>query len=422
MSTDSVTSQFATVFRGFDPGQVEAALASVRESAAHAREECARVQAQLHSAQTERDDLRRRVADVQGRLESRAEDSAAERDELKQRLVEAQAKIEQYRADLEAESSFVHLGKRIGQILSLAEAEAASLITKATGEAAGIRDEASGEAERVRRSAEQYAAEVRERAETDVEQASIEAKENAATIVDDAVRDAAARREEAEAYFERQRAMAAEAAADFERTLGQRREKATREFQAEMAAQEDELRRVTERVNQMRLEGEQERANASSEAAQRLVEARDQAHEMVETARTQAERIRRESERELAAAMARRDSITSQLSNVRSMLATFGLGTGVGDDALAAIPGIAAFREQVEEAHRETEQVSFEARESIGQAAQYDEDDLVGVAEHQEVQFDDGDDVPAELTSGAHAEHDDDQLDQMLGEERESVH
>ncbi len=55
---------------------------------------------------------------------------------------------------------------------------------------------------------------------------------------------------------------------------------------------------------------------------------------MLESARAHAERIRRESERELAAAMARRDSITSQLSNVRTMLATFGVGVGVGDDLL----------------------------------------------------------------------------------------
>ena len=98
-------------------------------SAAHAREESARVQAQLASMQAERDDLRRRVADVQTRLESRTADAATERDELRQKLVEAQAKIEQYRADLDAESSFIHLGKRIGQILSLAEAEACLLYT-----------------------------------------------------------------------------------------------------------------------------------------------------------------------------------------------------------------------------------------------------------------------------------------------------
>lgn len=355
MSTPSVTSQFATVFRGFEPGQVEAALAAVRESAAHAREECARVQAQLCLVQTERDDLRRTVADLQARLESHAAEAVAEREDLKERLARAHALIEQYQADLEAESSFVHLGKRVGQILGLAEAEATALVTEATNAAAQLRDDAAADAERIRRAADHYAIEVQERVENDAEQALLQAMENAATTVDDAVRDAAARREEAEAHFERQRALAAEAAADFERMLGQRREKATREFQAQLATQEEDLRRVEERIDQMRLEGEQERASASGEAEQRLMEARDQAHELVETARTQADRIRRESERELAAAMARRDSITSQLSNVRSMLATFGLGAGADDDALAAISDMAAFRGQEQQTQHENE-------------------------------------------------------------------
>ena len=45
-----------------------------------------------------------------------------------------------------------------------------------------------------------------------------------------------ARREEAEAYFEKQRATAAASAADFERTLAERREKATAEFTGQMQA------------------------------------------------------------------------------------------------------------------------------------------------------------------------------------------
>lgn len=380
MSTQSLASQFATVFRGFDPGQVEAALAAVRESAAHAREEFARVQGQLSLVQTERDDLRRKVADSQARLEARTADAAIERDELKVRLTQAQALIEQYRADLETESSFVHLGKRVGQILSLAEAEATALVTNSSSAAAQIREDAAADAERIRRAADQYAVEVQERVESDAEQALLQAMENAATTVDDAVRDAAARREEAQAYVERQRAMAAEAAADFERMLSQRREKAIREFQAQMGAQEEDLRRVAEQVDQMRREGEQERATASGEAAQRLTDARDQAHELVETARTQAERIRRESERELAAAIARRDSITSQLSNVRSMLGTFGLDTGADDDALAAISDMAAFRDQVDQAHRDSEEVAPDEQPTAMPAEATNEASTVEVA------------------------------------------
>ena len=52
--------------------------------------------------------------------------------------------------------------------------------------------------------------------------------------------------------------------------------------------------------------------------------ARPEAAALVASAKEQAERVRRDSERELSAATARRDSITAQLSNVRNMLATLG--------------------------------------------------------------------------------------------------
>ena len=55
-----------------------------------------------------------------------------------------------------------------------------------------------------------------------------------------------------------------------------------------------------------------------------LDSARQEAETLVAAAREKAERIRRDSERELAAATARRDSITAQLSNVRQMLSTLG--------------------------------------------------------------------------------------------------
>ena len=58
---------------------------------------------------------------------------------------------------------------------------------------------------------------------------------------------------------------------------------------------------------------EDERERAATEAKSRL-----------ENARVAAERVKRESERELSALAARRDSITEQLANVRQMLSTLG--------------------------------------------------------------------------------------------------
>ncbi len=53
-----------------------------------------------------------------------------------------------------------------------------------------------------------------------------------------------------------------------------------------------------------------------------MADANRQAQEIIAAAKDKAERIRAESERELAAATQRRDSINAQLTNVRQMLAT----------------------------------------------------------------------------------------------------
>jgi hypothetical protein len=137
-------------------------------------------------------------------------------------------------------------------------------------------------------------------------------------------REAAARREEAEAYYEHQRARAAAAAADFEATLGERRDKAAAEFQARMNAHEQALAQAQERATALSAESEKAHAAAQAESRKLLESARAEAEALVAEARDKAERIRRDSERELAAATARRDSITAQLSNVRQMLATLG--------------------------------------------------------------------------------------------------
>lgn len=65
-------------------------------------------------------------------------------------------------------------------------------------------------------------------------------------------------------------------------------------------------------------------SNAHSEANAVLMSARDESRQMLSSAKERAEKVRRESERELAAAAARRDAITAQLANVRQMLGTLG--------------------------------------------------------------------------------------------------
>jgi hypothetical protein len=81
---------------------------------------------------------------------------------------------------------------------------------------------------------------------------------------------------------------------------------------------------VQERADLLGREAEEDRRTAAAESARTLEAARAEAAALVSSAKEQAERIRRDSERELAAATARRDSITAQLSNVRQMLSTLG--------------------------------------------------------------------------------------------------
>jgi hypothetical protein len=65
-------------------------------------------------------------------------------------------------------------------------------------------------------------------------------------------------------------------------------------------------------------------------------EAESKAQQIVADAMTRADRIRAESERELAAATQRRDSINAQLANVRQMLATLtGVAPSINDEPSA---------------------------------------------------------------------------------------
>ena len=231
----------------------------------------------------------------------------------------------------------------------------------ATAEVEQARRAADEDAALVRAEADRYAEEVRSRADVDASETLSRAKREADSIIDDAAREAAARREEAEAYFEKQRATAAASAADFERTLGERRERSSAEFTAQMAKQDQALAAVQERADLLAREAEEDRQAKATEAARVLESARAEATALVTSAKDQAERVRRDSERELAAATARRDSITAQLSNVRNMLATLGGGAALGalTDDETAEPAPEAVEEALPvedtEAHDEAE-------------------------------------------------------------------
>jgi hypothetical protein len=155
-------------------------------------------------------------------------------------------------------------------------------------------------------------------------------KRQADSILDDADREAMARREEAEAVYEGARTKAATAAVDFETTLAARRDASTVEFAAEATAADQQLATIGLQTEQARIETEQSQQEAASRFKQQLEQAMNQAHMLVAEAKSKAERIRGGSERGLAAATQRRDSINAQLSNVRQMLAALsGVAAGI---------------------------------------------------------------------------------------------
>ena len=292
---------FRTVLRGYDPAEVDRRHGELSTALVQARQEAA-------DRTIEASQLQQANARLRQDLDAQAKKVAA--------LEEAQRKA--------AAPSFADLGERIGTILTLADEEAAEMRRTAAEEAETVRGAATIEAGETRAAADRYAEEVRGTADAEAKRVVEKARQHADTILDDADREASARREEGEAFYESQRARAAAAAADFEATLGQRREAAAQEFSAQMAQQEKALSDAQQRAESLSAEAEQALRQARAEAEALLAGARQESEALVTAAREKAERIRRDSERELAAATARRDSITAQLSNVRQMLSTLG--------------------------------------------------------------------------------------------------
>ena len=103
------TPQFPTIFRGYDPVQVDRHLASVGGTVDSARQEVAEITVELTKAKQHNAVLE------QGREQQKALVASLE-------AKEAQA----------SSPTFAHLGERIGSMLGLADEEAASIRAAAT--------------------------------------------------------------------------------------------------------------------------------------------------------------------------------------------------------------------------------------------------------------------------------------------------
>ena len=304
--TDS-NAHFRSVLRGYDPAQVDQHVHELGKATAAARQEAAARTIEVTKLEA-----------AQGQLRNEVERHVQRARTLEEEQLKASA------------PSFATLGERIGSILTLADQEATELRTRAQADAANHHALADESALATRQDADRYATEVRSAAEAEAARFMEDAKRQADSILDDADRQAMARREEAEAVYERSRAKAATAAVDFETTLAARRDASALEFAAEVTAAEQQLATVRLQSEQARAESEQSQQEAASRSEQQLEQAKNHARTLVAEAKTKAERIRGDSERELAAATQRRDSINAQLSNVRQMLAALG-GVAAGN-------------------------------------------------------------------------------------------
>lgn len=270
--------QFRTVLRGFDPDQVKAALEEMRNALSTARRIAADRTIELTRMQEQHGQVERDL------------------DEAVQRI-----------ADLERRSAAggnpnapADIGARIGSILALANEEAEELRAGGREQAQRQLDEASAAIAVSRAELERYAEGVRTNAHAQAGQVVEEARRTAGEILAHATHEAQARRAEAEAIVESHRAQAAAVAA----------------FGDQIALHTDRLRVATTRVEQLA----QEEASLIERQSQ---ESRD--------------RIERDTEHQLAAVDARRDSITSQLSTVGALLHELGSAVGVAPQDPGAV-------------------------------------------------------------------------------------
>lgn len=301
-------SQFRLVRRGYEPAEVDQRVHQLRSTVEQLQTDLARAREDNARQSVEITKQRQQAGDLTGRIEM-----------LEQALAEARAE-----QDHGVPLSYADLGERIGQMLTLAQQEADHL-----------RENASTEYERLTAEAQQLAADTalnseREAAETILRAQAVaartikDAKQQADQLREEAEAEATARREEAEALYEGQRARAAQAAADFERALAERRTAAMNELNETLAKKTHEIDLATQELVEARGEAERVTTESRAQADQIVRDAQAEASTLLSEAKRRAEGIRQNSERELAAATARRDSITAQLANVRQMLATLG--------------------------------------------------------------------------------------------------
>ncbi len=215
--SDNSSNAFRTVMRGYDPAEVDRVIAELTAAA--------------RAADQRIDELGGQVRNLSAKVE------------------EAESRpVVTSKPAPPAKPTFADFGERVGRIMALAEEEADEIRTAAVAETRRRMSELDSTSAATRAEADRYADEIRSSADQEAARIVEEAKRAADQLLDDADRHALARRREAEAVYEDQRAKAAKAAADFEQTLADRRDKAEKSFQDRTAVAESQLSEAQDRV------------------------------------------------------------------------------------------------------------------------------------------------------------------------------
>ncbi|MEP6649984.1 MAG: hypothetical protein ABJA74_08730 [Lapillicoccus sp.] len=259
------------MLRGYDPEQVRSAMDEMHTSVVTARRlaadrtiELTKMQEHLNRVQRDLGEAAARIAELQGR-QAQAAPTAGE------------------------------VGARIGSILALADEEAEELRAAGREQARRQLDDADAAIAASRAEVTRYADEARHSAHDDANRIVEEARHQASDLLDEAERDAQARRTEAEAIVESHRAQTA----------------AVTQFGGEIAKHAERLHLAQARVEQL---------------------AHDEASLVEHQAQENTDRIQRDKENQLAAVDARRDSITAQLTTLGALLREVGQAVSPSPD------------------------------------------------------------------------------------------
>lgn len=220
------------------------------------------------------------------------------------------------------ETAHEAFGRRLTEILTLAEEEATEIRQSAAAHAEQLRSDVEISTAQLREDADAYATKRTDDAEEFASKLVSDAEANVTEMLSAASRESDEMRLVAGTLLEKQRAEAAEAEAAFEHGMESRRTEAENKLRSVIDDHQVRMHDLDEHLEKRRVEGERRHHEALAAVRATLEDAHNRADGIIADATASAENIRAENEKEVAVIAKQRDDINSQLSNVREMLAS----------------------------------------------------------------------------------------------------